>query len=250
VKESKEELRRRIGALADADLVRMLTLEADERPVPELLAARAEARARNLGPEARGDEPQATLPPPAVEPSPSLAMTAPLDTRRLASLWPWALIVPAGVAIEAWVVLQDRQGSPEARLVLLCGSLTGFAFYLHAVHRLHALLKQATGGRYPITPGAALGMHFVPLYGFYWPFHWGNQLSHFTKLNGRGRPFVGYAPGALFLAAYGAGYYDGSLRLLLLFATVWCLRYSFSRSMAHQQAEEAQTGDWSSSAKS
>ncbi len=250
MKESEEELRRRIGALSDEELVRRLTLEADERPVPELRAARAEARARKLDPGALGENPRAILRPADPPPAASSELIEPPDTRTLASLWPWALIVPGGLALEVWIVVQDLQGSADAKLALLCGSLTGFAFYLHAVQRLHALLKQATGGSYPVTPGAAVGMHFVPLYGFVWSFSWGAQLARFTEQHGRGRAVNAYLPGVLFLAAYGAGYLDGSLRLLLLAADVWYLRWSVTRSLAHLRAEEAQAGDWSSSARS
>lgn len=247
MKESEEELRRRIGALTDAELVRMLTVEADERPVPELRAARAVARARSLDPDALGEDPRADLPTADPQLAPSIAMTAVFDARRLASLWPWALILPAGLALEVWIVRGGKLESTEARLALLAGSLTGFGFYLRAVHRVHVLLREATGGRFPISPGAAVGMHFVPVVGFFWGFDWGSKVSRFAELNGDGQRIDRYVPGLLFLAAYGAGYYDGFVRLVLLFVAVWYLQFRLRRSLAHAQLETT-AGDWSSGA--
>lgn len=249
------QLRERLQALSDLELARMLRIEADNYRIDALLLAKEEARRRTLDldrleDELRGIASSARATPEAeTAEQTSLEQTAPLDTRQMASLWPWALVVSLGVAIEVWIVTQEKLNTNTARMALLAGSLLGFGFYLYAVQRLHALLRESTGGRYPISPGKAVGMHFVPILGFFWPFTWGGQLSRFAERNGRGREIDRYVPGVLFLAAYLSGYWDGVLRLLLLFATVAYTQLRLARSMRHAQLSEAPSGDWSSSTK-
>jgi hypothetical protein len=36
---------------------------------------------------------------------------------------------------------------------------------------------------YPITPGQAVGYHFIPFYNFYWVFKWPLEISRFVREN-------------------------------------------------------------------
>ncbi len=251
--EDDSQLRARITALGDLELARMLTLDADNHRVQALLVAKAEARARNLDLERLEDELR-SLAKPSRESAPevrvtSLAQVAPLDLRGLPSLWPWALVVAAGLAIEVWIELRGEQmDARTSRAALLCGSLLGFACYLRAVHGLHVQLRNATGGLYPITPAKSVWMHLVPILCFFWPFEWGAQVSRFAEVNGQGKAIDRYVPGVLFLAAYASGYLDCVLRLLLLCATVAYVQLRLKRNMRYAPCEAGQGAEWSSRA--
>lgn len=59
-------------------------------------------------------------------------------------------------------------------------------YWLSCVHRFHRILNQIApyvGGQstYPITPGRAVGYHFIPFYNFYWVFKWPLEISRFVR---------------------------------------------------------------------
>lgn len=74
----------------------------------------------------------------------------------------------------------------EAAMGMMMGLAIFFAFFcviyfLTAVYGLHSALAQATNGTYPITPGRALGFHFIPFYNFYWICKWPYEISRFVN---------------------------------------------------------------------
>jgi hypothetical protein len=231
----------------------MLRLQADDYRIEALLIAKAEAQRRQLDLDVLEDElrgirshPHPGSAGPALPPS--LEQTAPLEFARLAPLWIWIPVIAAGIALEAVIVVLEVQADRNWRWGMLGMSLLGFAVYLVAVQRMHRALGLATGGRYPIAPAKAVGMHFVPLFGFVWPFLWGAEIARFVERNGGGRRFEGWVPGVLFLAAYVLGYIDGVLRLVLLCATVVFVQLRLRHGMRDARMNEVKPSDWSSSA--
>ncbi|HYL84440.1 MAG TPA: hypothetical protein VE263_09405 [Candidatus Angelobacter sp.] len=64
--------------------------------------------------------------------------------------------------------------------------LAGFiclVYWMVCAYELHLVLKQATGGSYPIKPLRAAWFHIIPFFGLYWVFKWTRELARFV--NGR-----------------------------------------------------------------
>jgi len=65
-----------------------------------------------------------------------------------------------------------------ATLLLL---IPTYVYWLVCIYKLHSLLRQHTKGKYPITPGQAVGYGFIPFYNLYWMFRWPNQIVDFVN---------------------------------------------------------------------
>ncbi len=67
-------------------------------------------------------------------------------------------------------------------LLLILGLAIGIAaFFLYCVYKLHEILKVLTHGDYPISPGASVGYHFLPIYNFIWIFKWPSAFSKYIN---------------------------------------------------------------------
>jgi hypothetical protein len=62
--------------------------------------------------------------------------------------------------------------------------LIGICYWLFCIQRFHQILDTLTIDEYVISPGKAVGFHFIPFYNFYWIFKWPIELSKF--INGLG----------------------------------------------------------------
>lgn len=60
-------------------------------------------------------------------------------------------------------------------------AIISIVYWFICVYRLHKLLGEATGSAYPITPGRAVGSHFVPFYNLYWIFKWTGEAVKFIN---------------------------------------------------------------------
>ncbi|MCD6347502.1 MAG: hypothetical protein J7L96_08805, partial [Bacteroidales bacterium] len=56
-----------------------------------------------------------------------------------------------------------------------------YVYWLVCIYKIHSLLRQHTKGKYPITPGQAVGLGFLPIYNLYWMFRWTNQLIAYVN---------------------------------------------------------------------
>lgn len=95
--------------------------------------------------------------------------------------------------------------------------------WLFCVHRYHAILRQIAprlsngSSSYPVSPGDAVGYHFLPLYNVYWLFHWPSVLSGFLNDSGI-QTTSGALSGLLILLSCGVLWLDGGIGFALLFA--------------------------------
>ena len=56
--------------------------------------------------------------------------------------------------------------------------LTGWAYWLHGIRRLHDVMAKATDGRHPVSPKRAVWPHLIPFYNLYWAFRWPEEIAH------------------------------------------------------------------------
>lgn len=58
----------------------------------------------------------------------------------------------------------------------------GILYWLACIYRWHTILGQLSDFKYPISPSASVGWHFMPIYNIFWIFYWPWELSHFIKM--------------------------------------------------------------------
>jgi hypothetical protein len=102
-------------------------------------------------------------------------------------------------------------------LVLVLIAVCGWIYWLFCVHRLHKILAELSGGRYPIEPSTAVGYHFVPFYNFYWLFKWPTTLASYLNERGRTRVVNGNLLGALLLVSALLRLFDGAIGLAAIY---------------------------------
>jgi hypothetical protein len=112
--------------------------------------------------------------------------------------------------------------SPGAKMGLLGTAIAGWLYWLACVQRFHTILNQisphvAGASTYPITPGQAVGYHFIPFYNFFWLFKWPMALSEFLRKNTSVRVAPGSLLGLLSFLGMLLRFVDGFLGLSVIF---------------------------------
>jgi hypothetical protein len=139
---------------------------------------------------------------------------------RLPRIWIGYLLGLATVAAELVAVslhpeLARDGGIPPLYLFMV--SFVGGVYWFVCVHRYHVVMNQIPGWKHPISPGRAVGFHFIPFYNLYWIFKWPKEIGIFV--NGRlQRPVMKpVAIGIAVLAALVLRVLDPGFGLILLF---------------------------------
>jgi hypothetical protein len=93
----------------------------------------------------------------------------------------------------------------------------GIFYWLFCVQRFHQILDTLTIDEYAISPGKAVGFHFIPFYNFYWVFKWPIELSKF--INGLGNVTManGGFIGLLLFICFLLYRLDGAISLTCIF---------------------------------
>jgi len=110
--------------------------------------------------------------------------------------------------------------------------LSGWIYWLFCVHRFHKILAEMTSNRYPISPGEAVGKHFIPFYNFYWLFAWPSALAKHINSRGHVRMLPGGVIGFLLLLSILLRYLDGAFGLAVTFAVGLYISAKLRRHMA------------------
>jgi hypothetical protein len=98
-------------------------------------------------------------------------------------------------------------------------SMVGSCYWLFCVHRIHKVLAEYTGCRYPISPFKAVGFQFIPVFEYFWFFRWTRRLATFIEAES-GKPQMSKVwPGMLLTTASVLGWFGAfkSVRLFLIF---------------------------------
>jgi hypothetical protein len=101
----------------------------------------------------------------------------------LRKIWIGFALAFAFLVVEIFVAGAEKPR--QVRLLLLAPAIVNWAYWLACVQRFHSILNQlshvARAPAYPITPGQAVGYHFMPVYNLYWVFKWPLELSRFLR---------------------------------------------------------------------
>jgi hypothetical protein len=89
-------------------------------------------------------------------------------------------------------------------------------YWLAYIYRFHTILGELSGSKYPISPSASVGWHFLPIYNIFWIFYWPSELSHFIKKQNTVDILPGVVIGALIFISFISFKIDGPLGLLCL----------------------------------
>jgi hypothetical protein len=243
VSQDDPQLRARIAGLSDPDLVRMLTVDADDHSVRALLAAREEARRRNL----QLEEPPAPRRAPPGDQT-SFLSTGAWEPERLYPLYSQYVILAAALLVEAGALLLDLRGSPFLALARSVVVLASFVEIVHALYRLHSVLRTATERRFPISPVLVVVLNLIPCVNVIGCFVWTENVARFGAVNGRGRGSDHYLPALLYVGGLALSRFNAFASVLLLLGSQWQLQMRLLRAIGARPAREVGQGDWSSGA--
>jgi len=128
------------------------------------------------------------------------------------------------------VALDLDQQNSQVLFVLIV--LAGWIYWLFCVHRFHKILGEMTVNRYPISPGEAVGKHFIPFYNLYWLFAWPSTLSKHINSRGHVQMIPGGLIGFLLLVSLLLRYLDGAFGLAVTFGVGLYISAKLRRHMA------------------
>ncbi len=119
--------------------------------------------------------------------------------------------------------------NPIPPLYLFLAVFVGGVYWLVCVYQYHGVMAQIPGWKHPISPVRAVGFHFIPLYNFYWVFHWPREIARFVNWRMQKPLMKPELVGAGVFAAFVVRFLlDAGLGLILLFVAAsyvsGCLR--------------------------
>jgi hypothetical protein len=168
---------------------------------------------------------------------------APQESPALPRTWIGYFFAAAFLVAEIVEVVLDPTAADEFSLPLVAIGLAGWAYWFFCVYRIHAVLRAATDGRYPITPGTAVGFHFIPFYNLYWVFKWPNGIADFigARRPGKGVPGV---VGFFLLCGSFLGRLDGALGMVVIFSTGVYITHSLDAALRPEAAADQKRRPW------
>jgi hypothetical protein len=147
---------------------------------------------------------------------------------RIYSKYPrlWFLCALAsGCLLLELAQLFSNSGDDKAVYMVLALFLrvTGSLYWMVCVYRFHKILREFSGRKYPVAPVWAVALQLVPLFCYYWFFHWTRTMAGFVNQRAAVRMRRNLSGWILVVAslcgltAYGPLSLLGSVRLFLLF---------------------------------
>lgn len=118
------------------------------------------------------------------------------------------------IEIASVAVAQDDEAITTPLLLIAFG---GWFYWIYCVHRIHKILAEVSGYRYPVEPGRAAARHIFPVYNLFWIFYWPVKLSHYLNARGRVSIISGYLIGAMLLLSLILRFLDGAIGMTALF---------------------------------
>jgi hypothetical protein len=138
---------------------------------------------------------------------------------KLPNLWVGYIIaalflVGELIQVIARLVSAQQRASP----IILPIGLAGWIYWFICVYQMHKVLAELTNSAYPITPVAAVGYNFIPLYNVYWIFKWPAEIAKFVNTHlGRKAAFTGTGV-FLFLAPFLVTTVGAGVALIVVFS--------------------------------
>ena len=111
--------------------------------------------------------------------------TAPIEIIPTAISLPylWPGFVVSGAFLLGEMVITAKSPYQNVSLGLVFISLISGVYWLFSVYRLHRLMREATNGRYPVSPAEAVGFHLIPLFNLFWIYYWPRKMAVFFSQN-------------------------------------------------------------------
>lgn len=157
----------------------------------------------------------------------------PQNLPRLPQIWIGYLLGFAAIIAEYVAVSNHPEIGKGERVIpplyLFLLLFVSIVYWLVCVHRFHTILQHVPGWKHPISPGRAVGYHFIPIFYLYWMFKWPKEIARFVNSRFPQPLMKPYLPGGMMLAAFLVGpLLDAGLALIVLFVSIsyvsGCLR--------------------------
>ncbi len=114
-------------------------------------------------------------------------------------------------------------------------------YWFVCIYRYHKILAAVPRYVHPISPGKAVGFHFIPLFNFYWIFHWPNAVAEFVNARLHAPLMRGSILGLGAIAAILCQtFLDAALGIALLFFVTGYLAGFLKRALAATAGESSQ----------
>jgi len=139
----------------------------------------------------------------------------------LPKIWVGYIIGVATLIAEMVVVSQHPEAATGTPMIpplyLFLPAFIGGVYWFVCVYQYHVVMNHIPAWRHPISPGKAVGYHFIPIYNLYWIFKWLQEIARFVNAV-LGRPAMrpGLAGGAI-LVALVLRFLDPGMGMILLF---------------------------------
>jgi hypothetical protein len=153
-------------------------------------------------------------------------------------LWIGFALAFAFLAVEIFVGAGHSGG---ATLVMLSLAIAGWIYWLSCVQRLHTILNRISphvdgAPTYPITPGQAVGYHFIPFLNFIWLFKWPATLSTFVRKNSSVTIMSGPVLGLLVFCGLLVRLFDGFFGLVWIFLVTLYISRKLQQAVAERES--------------
>lgn len=102
-------------------------------------------------------------------------------------------------------------------LYLFLPAFVGGVYWFVCVYRYHVVMNHIPGWRHPVSPGRAVGYHFIPIYNFYWLFKWLQEIARFVNSTLERPAMRPELAGGAILVALLLRFLDAGMGMLLLF---------------------------------
>lgn len=124
-------------------------------------------------------EPQPVAPVPAGMPPAELAAAMP--KLWIGYLMAAVIFVGEMVAVGRNPELLKTPGFVVPPLEIFLPAFIARVYWFVCIYRYHKILANVPRYVHPISPGKAVGFHFIPIYNLYWIFHWPTAVANFVN---------------------------------------------------------------------
>lgn len=113
----------------------------------------------------------------------------------------------------------ERQLTPIFLLIVILG----IAYWLFCVYKLHKIMNEIAPQGYAISPGEAVGKHFIPILNAIWLFQWPSEMTNYINDRGRVPVISGKLIGLFLLLSVLLRFVDGAVGLAATFGVTMYL---------------------------
>jgi len=112
-------------------------------------------------------------------------------------------------------------------------------YWFVCVYRYHKILAAIPGYVHPISPGKAVGYHFIPFFNFFWVFAWPSAISDFVNARLQAPAMRGWVLGVGILGSLLCQVFlDAGFGAALLFVATSYLAGFLKRALVVQPARQ------------